>query len=259
MSRGFSLVELSIVLVILGLLTGGILAGQSLIRASELRTITTQYQNYVTAVQSFRDKYFALPGDMTNATQFWKAAAAPIGCAVTQGTGTQTCDGNGDGRIEYNVSTSNESFRFWQQLANAGLIEGSYTGINAGPGVGYVSTADNVPRGRISNALWWTEYWAAGTAGDAMRFAARYDNLLLVGGQRSTGDPLMPILKPEEMWNIDVKMDDGKPALGKVGVVAFNGLSLCTTTVANNPATSAADYLLNSSAVECAPYFRQVF
>lgn len=57
--RGFSLVELSIVLVILGLLTGGILAGQSLIRAAELRAVSTEYSRYATAVQSFRDKYFA--------------------------------------------------------------------------------------------------------------------------------------------------------------------------------------------------------
>ena len=60
---GFSLVELSIVLVILGLLTGGILAGQSLIRAAELRSISTDYSRYIAAVQAFRDKYFALPGD----------------------------------------------------------------------------------------------------------------------------------------------------------------------------------------------------
>lgn len=60
--KAFSLVELSIVLVILGLLTGGILAGQSLIRAAELRAVSTEYSRYITATQSFRDKYFAVPG-----------------------------------------------------------------------------------------------------------------------------------------------------------------------------------------------------
>ena len=66
----FSLVELSIVLVILGLLVGGVLSGQSLIRAAELRSVTTEYSRYTTAISSFRDKYFALPGDMSNATSF---------------------------------------------------------------------------------------------------------------------------------------------------------------------------------------------
>ena len=69
--KAFSLVELSIVLVILGLLVGGILSGQSLIRAAQLRSVTADYTRFVTAVNTFRDKYFALPGDMTNAQSVW--------------------------------------------------------------------------------------------------------------------------------------------------------------------------------------------
>ncbi|MBY6117485.1 prepilin-type N-terminal cleavage/methylation domain-containing protein [Mameliella alba] len=68
---GFSLVELSIVLVILGLLIGGVLTGQNLIRAAELRSVMTEFKTYQTAVMTFRDKYFALPRDMTNATDFF--------------------------------------------------------------------------------------------------------------------------------------------------------------------------------------------
>ena len=71
----FSLVELSIVLVILGLLVGGILSGQSLIRAATLRSFVKQHEQHYTAVMSFRDKYSQLPGDMNNATQFWGAVA----------------------------------------------------------------------------------------------------------------------------------------------------------------------------------------
>jgi hypothetical protein len=70
-AEGFSLVALSVVWVNLGLLTGGILTAQSLIRAAELRSITTDYNRFITASQTFRDKYFALPGDMRNATRFW--------------------------------------------------------------------------------------------------------------------------------------------------------------------------------------------
>mgnify|MGYP001100732306 CR=1 FL=1 len=67
---GFSLVELSIVLVILGLLVGGILGGKSLIKAAELRSISTEQAQWNTAIKAFRDKYFMLPGDMNNATSF---------------------------------------------------------------------------------------------------------------------------------------------------------------------------------------------
>lgn len=69
--RGFSLIELSIMLVILGLLVGAVTAGQSLIRASELRSVTTDIERYRAGIATFRDKYFGLPGDLLNATSFW--------------------------------------------------------------------------------------------------------------------------------------------------------------------------------------------
>jgi prepilin-type N-terminal cleavage/methylation domain-containing protein len=61
MKAAFSLVELSIVLVILGLLTGGILTGQNLIRAAELRAVVTEFNRYQTAVRTFEDKYSPFP------------------------------------------------------------------------------------------------------------------------------------------------------------------------------------------------------
>src|SRR5688572_8582479 len=133
MRRGFSLVELSIVLVILGLLTGGILAGQSLIRAAELRSVTSEFQRYSTALGAFRDKYFAIPGDMTNAVSFWTVAAACPSVAATAAAGV--CNGNGDGQITAlatgtcnGTNCGNEIFGIWEHLAYAGLVEGSYTG-----------------------------------------------------------------------------------------------------------------------------------
>src|SRR6478736_3210874 len=98
MRKGFSLVELSIVLVILGLLTGGILAGQSLIRAAELRAVGTEYGRYATATQTFRDKYLALPGDFKDATRFWNRLNSNADCVTSSSTTVGSpgvCDGNG--------------------------------------------------------------------------------------------------------------------------------------------------------------------
>jgi len=67
-SAGFSLLELSIVLVIIGLIAGGIVAGSSMIRAAELRAVLTELTQYQTATNTFRDKYLGLPGDLRNAT-----------------------------------------------------------------------------------------------------------------------------------------------------------------------------------------------
>ncbi len=253
-SQAFSLVELSIVLVILGLLVGGVLSGQSLIRAAELRSISTDYSRFVAATQTFRDKYFALPGDMTNATQFWGAAhATPATCVTTASTSALTCNGNGDGIILPSTG-SNESFRFWQQLANAGLIEGSYSGIQEGT-TSFSSTTANSPKGRITTTLWLVWNWTANGGGNPTDyFAAQYDNILEFGGTIVNSDANIAILKPEELWNLDTKLDDGKPATGKLWARRY---STCTN--ATSVTDTAASYLLTSSSPGCVAIFTQAF
>ena len=254
MKHGFSLVELSIVLVILGLLTGGILAGQNLIRAAELRAVSTQLQNFQSAVNTFRDKYFALPGDMRNATDFWGTATCP-GNQSTPSTDSKTCNGDGNGAVQplSNVSggISNEIFRFWQQLANAGLIEGSYTGVQASASSDQHSVLGlNVPTGKISNTGWAISYWNT-TTGDSANFANQYGNNFIFGAQNgnlSSGHvPGNAALRPEEAWNIDTKLDDGRPGYGKVIAIRWDD---CTD------ATSATDldseYLLSDTSIQCA-------
>ena len=258
--HGFTLVELSIVLVILGLLVGGVLTGQSLIRAAELRTVNTQFQTFQTAVMTFRDKYFAIPGDMPNASAYWGAADGSTGstasCAsVSTGT-TATCNGNGDGQVDNDAfTTPNEVFRFWQHLANAGLIEGSYSGVGVGGASGHSSA--NVPKARIANGLWWTRY--AGNYTGTAAFQGDYGNSMSIGGYLANNLPFVPVLKPDDLYNIDMKMDDGKPGTGKLVARANGGLSTCTTAADNGGANLDAQYLLSSTAVTCAPTFRRVY
>ena len=64
---GFTLVELSIVLVIIGLIIGGILKGQELIGNAQIKNVASQAQSYQAATAAFRDKYGALPGDLVSA------------------------------------------------------------------------------------------------------------------------------------------------------------------------------------------------
>ncbi len=208
MARGFSLVELSIVLVILGLLTGGILSGQSLIRASELRSVTVDMGRVRSAIYGFRDKYLALPGDMANATKFW--GIDPDGCPThtNRVAKSATCDGNGNGQVE----TGSELFRGWQQLADAELIEGSYTGV-AGPATVYDHDPGiNAPKLKLSNGGISFFYLGTIPSGFAVyNFPAAYGNVLEFGACL-TYDCINALFKPEEAWNIDTKMDDGKPA-----------------------------------------------
>ncbi len=135
--RGFTLIELSIVLVIIGLIVGGVLAGQSLIRAAEIHSVVTDLQKFDTAINTFQGKYDALPGDMPNATSYWGAAGGngtgnDAACFNTVSTGAATCNGSGDGKLWDGYGSSPtfyyEAYRAWQHLANSGLVAGAYTG-----------------------------------------------------------------------------------------------------------------------------------
>lgn len=259
---GFSLVELSIVLVILGLLTGGILGGQALIRAAELRAVSTEYSRWATATQTFRDKYFAIPGDMANATAFWGTADAANCVLITTGD-AQTCNGNANGMLDTRSSASgslgNESFRFWQHLGNAGLIEGSYTGIRF-----YVSTdgpesqqLDNAERGvntplpRMGRAAW-TVLNPSYILGSTNHFTATYSNVpLIIDRNTSSSAPWGGVLRAEEAWNIDTKMDDGMPTTGKVIATFANN---CTNAASRTTLTNV-QYNFATSGTPCGLIF----
>lgn len=262
----FSLVELAIVLVILGLLTGGVLTGQSLIRASELRSVTTDYQRYTAAVQTFRDKYFAMPGDMTNATAFWGKdntyCSGHTGTAATPGT----CNGDGDGQVRWGtaVNTTVEMFQFWKQLALAGLLEGNYTGI-AGPGTSWPGAdhvfATNCPTSKLSPGGWSGVKISTPSAGDAASYAGVYGGYFIFGASLTGNFPLVSILKPEELWNIDTKLDDGKPGTGIV-LARDNGAfgsasNTCTTSTSQTDYSGT--YSLTNTNVRCAAYFVRAF
>lgn len=253
---GFSLVELSIVLVILGLLTGGILGGQALIHAAELRTITSDVERYQTAVNTFKQKYFGLPGDLPNATQFWgsvteSGSSCSSDMAGGMGTGTQTCDGNNNGLI-----ASREIHRFWQHLANAGLIAGTYSGVehnnDADMGdIGSTNGVSNAPTARFGAGTHWT---VGSTSLGANSFDLDNGNFLLLTSGTNHFVSRSPMATPEDMWNIDTKIDDGKPAQGKVAAYNFAN---CTD--AANRTDYDADYNLSNDAIACAFVFRTMW
>lgn len=256
---GFSLVELSIVLVILGLLVGGILGGQSLIRAAELRNVQTEYQQFQAAVLMFTQQYQAKPGDMPNATRFWgNAETGGIGGECTtpltaEGTGTQTCNGNGDGIVQAHDS-AHERFRFWQHLANAGLITGPYSGVVDGTNTRHHVIGKNCPASRLSG-LGWSLRHAPGESTAGWAVADNRWQVAWLGTQTASVETYGDAFTAEELWSIDSKMDDGRPASGILRVrMCCNG---CTT-AATRDQHATAEYAFDGTA-KCSATFYNMY
>ena len=230
-NAGFTLIELSIVLVIIGLIIGGVLGGQELVRAAELNATLADAQKYSTAINTFRIKYAAWPGDMKDATSYWGANA--VDCTTDSSGGT--CNGDGNGTIGYNVnmSTSLELFRVWQHLSLSGILPGSYSRVcrSWSGGYRYTKAGQNVPAGKIASSGWGVNgrddyYWTSSVAGIGKK------NRLYFGAD-GVELPYEWILKPDDARAIDLKGDDGKPKTGRILAGYGSGATYCSDTNAS--------------------------
>lgn len=115
---GFTLVEISIVLVIIGLLIGGVLKGQELINSAKVKNLAQDFRNIQTIFYAYQDKFRALPGDDVR-------AQAHV-CPPSMPTCTTAGDGNGSisGAWDAAASSTTESILFWQHIRLANLAAG---------------------------------------------------------------------------------------------------------------------------------------
>lgn len=161
--RGFTLIEIAIVLVIIGLLLGGILQGQELIAQARIKNIISDMNGVSTAIYAYQDRYRALPGDERG------GAVALRWSGVTGGDGDGIIcgayNGGGTGGIACGSGAA-ESELIWRHLRLAGLLTGSVEdGIlkNAAGGMigvqygafglsGHVICVSNLPA-KIANAI----------------------------------------------------------------------------------------------------------
>jgi prepilin-type N-terminal cleavage/methylation domain-containing protein len=119
---GFTLVEIAIVLVIIGLLLGGVLKGQELINSAKVKNFINDFKTAPLFIYGYQDKFKALPGDDAKIDDHLKSTAAAAGVTLLKPT---TAPGNG--RIEgyYNSETNtDESVAFWQHVRLANLAAG---------------------------------------------------------------------------------------------------------------------------------------
>ena len=180
--HAFSLIELAVVLVIIGLIVGGVLVGKDMMRSAELNSVITDLKKFRTAIDTFNYKYDGLPGDIDNASSYWPTCDTPA----------TNCDGDSDGLVEF---TGAEHVRAWQMLSLSEILPGNYTG---SPSVMYIA-GQNVPESRLRNCLYM--YRASGTVGGNFNgFSIGKQG----GTQLNTG-----CMTPVEAHTLDKKLDDG--------------------------------------------------
>ncbi|MDA0781096.1 MAG: prepilin-type N-terminal cleavage/methylation domain-containing protein [Rickettsiales bacterium] len=209
--KGFTLIELSIVIVIIGLIVAGIVGGQAIVTQAKLRSVISDIDKYKIAINTFQLEYNALPGDLANAESYFGAAS--------------TNNGNGNRRIDnYTSATNNEQLLLWQHLSLAKIISGTYSGVGDGS-PNNATPVINVPTAFGGKNCFGFRHNTVGIGWISPRPPSP-SPFLIVGRESSDGveldkDCVYSGFTTADAFSIDKKIDDG---LSHVGLIfSFEG------------------------------------
>jgi prepilin-type N-terminal cleavage/methylation domain-containing protein len=218
---GFTLIEIAIVLVIIGLLLGGVLKGQELITSARVRNVISQQDGIKAAFFGFQDRYRALPGDYPGV----QANTNIPNVATTLG-------GNGDGQILN--AAANEQTIAWTHMSHAGFLTGSFNMATATDAVAAANTPANTYNAFLQ--LVYDNIYSV-IAGDP---AATARHNLKTGNQ-------IPV---EITTEVDRKIDDGNPGRGSFRFSVYQGAGTAPT-AATCADLTAGNWLTTSGQTNC--------
>lgn len=228
----FSLVEMSIVIVILGIIAAGIMGGKNLLESAKTRSIIAEFSQYKVAINSFSAKYESLPGDFGDAVSYWGTLSG------------NNANGDNDGKIEFKVGSVYEAYHAWQHLAFADMVNVAFLGTQT---TSAAVLDQDVPMSKTGGGFFLE--WGVFGLGEA--------NAIVLGAPKATSAaPILVngVLTPSQALSLDVKMDDGAPAKGSVrgkdgsDSTAANCVNVGTDTT---PGTSDDFYNVSLSGKDC--------
>jgi len=218
---GFTLIEIAIVLVIIGLLLGGVLKGQELINSAKVKNLATDFRNIPVFIYGYQDKFKALPGD-----------DKLVASHVTGGTlATTPANTQGDGIIGgawNSTTTTDESYLFWQHVRLAGLTSGSTT----------VGAADYLPMNSVGGTI--------GVMGGTsiVGNAAIKDLSATAVAIRGTYVICSPNILGKFAKQLDIQLDDGNTATGAMMSTPVANYALGAAATATAAIDDAAVYVV---------------
>lgn len=215
-TEGFTLIELSIVLVIIGLLVGGVMTGQNLVKQAKFRAMIKEQDDVQQAINIFRVQYNAFPGDFNNAFAYWSQKC---------GSTAEKCNGNGDRKITISGTDADrmEGYRFWQHLNLAGIYPGAFTGVGGGAGATAVAgtIGVNIPGSKLKGIGMTAIYESA--ADHQTSATTHTGNVLMFGGMVPNAIASGTQFSAPDAYQVDTKTDDGNPLTGHVLSIGTTG------------------------------------
>ncbi len=214
---GFTLIEIAIVLVIIGLLLGGVLKGQELINSAKVKNLATDFKNIPVYVYGYQDKFKALPGDDSNGVMH---VTGGVSCACAPAVAAWQCNvGNGiiDGNWQ-DATAASETYLFWQHVRLAGFAAGS-----TDPTVAAAYRPTNAMGGFI------------GITNNAQSPIATLRGSYIVCSDAIAG---------KFAKQLDITLDDGNTATGSMQVIAAGSTAMGGMAIANAAINDDATYLV---------------
>ncbi|PIR37321.1 MAG: hypothetical protein COV35_09500 [Alphaproteobacteria bacterium CG11_big_fil_rev_8_21_14_0_20_39_49] len=225
---GFSLVELSVSIVIIGFIMAAIVQGKNILDNAQIRSIISQFSEHQTSANSFKLKYLQYPGDFDEAVAHWDIGTNDIE------------DGNGDGKIQFVQGGVYEGYRAWQHLTYARMTKANYLGTET---TGAAQLESDIPKSNQIGGFVFEHGLLAMTSGNVIALGIPLASTTTIN--------LGSSLTAQQAFAIDNKSDGGNPSTGKVRSIEGNGSTAGTCVDANGAGTADDLYNISSGGRNC--------